>query len=302
MPTDPTTDIDFPVFFWKIVKNSLIFYKQALINYLLLSVITYLPFLVVDAFSSNYTIDLIEFFHGNFLDIIVFLTLPTIYLQHRVFPLATIQLFIQRFFASAVVISVVQFGILILFTLFFAQISIGVILIGLIPYIYLLFAGLFLIMENSNQTISVRNNLVNSAKLVRKRFFVIFVYYFLITFFTSLPFIFFFMWYMMGQAEFTAFEEVFRNQPENSVLLSEKLIALIESFNQPAFKWSRVGIHLLFRPVKSLFLSFLFLGILFELNPAVVKSFLGLTNGKSESEQSEDNILQDAEKQESEEK
>lgn len=300
MPTDSRPEIHFPVFFWRVVQNSLIFYKQAFINYLLLSVITYLPFLVIEIFSSDYTIDLIEFFHGNFLDIIVFLTLPTLYLQNRVLPLATIQLFMQRFFASAVIISVVQFGILVLFTMFFAQIGIGVILIGIIPYIYLIFAGLFLIMENSTKTISVRTNLFNSAKLVRTRFFLVFVDYLFITLFTSLPFIFFFMWFMVGQPEFVAFEEAFRNQPENSVLLSEKLIALVESFSQPTFKWSRIGIHLLFRPIKSLFLCFLFLGILFQINPTTVKSFLGLNDDHTE-QPTDDAIPFPAEKKENQE-
>ena len=280
------TENEFPVMFWGVAKKSVTFFRLAFINYLLLSILSYLPFLVIDLFSTSYAIDLIEFFHGNFLDIIIFLTLPTVYLQNRVYPVATLQLFFQRFFASAVVISFIQFGTLALFTLFFTQISISIILIGMIPYIYLLFAGFFLIMENSSKLISVKANLLNSINLVRSRFIMFFVHYLFITFITSLPFVLFFMWYMVEQPEFTAFQKVFQNQPNNTELITERLLALLESFNKPGFHWSRVTIHVLFRPIKSLFLAFLFLGVLFRINPNAVKSYLGFekTDEVTESE------------------
>ncbi len=282
MPTASSSDFDFPIFFGGIFKKSLRFFGRSFVSFLLLSVVTFIPFLAFEALSEPYLLDLIEFFHGNFLDIIIFLTLPTIYLQGKVFPLPTLVLFFQRFFASVVVISCIQFSSLALFALFFKQVSIGIILVSMIPYIYLIFTGFFLIIENSPQLISVRNNLIDSIKLARTRFFSVFAHYFLITTVTALPFVVFFLWYVAGQPEFSAFEEVFRTQPENSTLLSEKLLGLLETFNRPEFKWPRIGIHIVTRPIKSLFLSFLFLGILFRLNPQIVKSFLGFDNPEIE--------------------
>lgn len=284
------TDLNFPVFFWGILGKSISFFRKSFLNFIILSILSFIPFLIVDLFSASYAIDLIEFFHGNFLDIIIFLTLPTIYLQNRVFPVATLQLFFQRFFASAVVISFIQFGTLTLFTLVFAQISFAIILIGMIPYIYLLFAGFFLIMENSPKLISVKANLINSINLVRSRFFVFFVHYFFITFITSLPFVLFFMWYMVELPEFAAFEQTFRTNPENTAALSQSLATLLESFNQPGFKWGRITIHVLFRPIKSLFLCFLFLGVLHRFNPEVVLSFLGFEKSEEEEEEKSPSI------------
>ncbi|MBU2513029.1 hypothetical protein KJ966_16945 [bacterium] len=274
--TETPISHNFPVFFWGVIGKSFGIFRRFFLNYLILALVSYLPFLILDIFSSIDTVDLIEFFHGNFLDVLIFLTLPTVYMQSRVLPLATIQLFFQRFFASVVLISFVQLGILIFFTQFFAQISLGAILIGILPYIYLIFAGFFLIMENSPKLVSVRHNLLNSIKLTRTRFFVIFWNYIMITLLTVIPLFMFSAWYLTGRPEMGAFTDVFNQNPENSVLMGEKLLELIEVFKQPGFKWSRIIIHVLFRPIKSLFLCFLFLGIMFQLSPDRVKSFLGI--------------------------
>ncbi len=274
--TETPISHNFPVFFGGVIRKSFGVFRRFFLNYLFLAVISYLPFLVLDVVSVIDTVDLIEFFHGNFLDVLVFLTLPTVFMQRRVLPLATLQLFFQRFFASVVLISFIQLGILIFFTQFFAQISLGAILIGIIPYLYLIFAGFFLIMENSPKLVSVRPNLLNSIRLTRTRFFVIFWNYVMITLLTIIPLFLFSAWYLTGRPEMGAFADAFNQNPENSTLMSKTLLELIEVFKQPGFKWSRLVIHVLFRPVKSLFLCFLFLGIMFQLSPDRVKSFLGI--------------------------
>jgi hypothetical protein len=158
----------------------------------------------------------------------------------------------------------------------------------------MIFTGFFLIIENSPKLFSVKNNLLNSVRVARTRFFGIFAHYFLITTITALPFVVFCIWYVSAQPEFAAFEETFRTQPENSKLLSENLMALVESFNRPEFKWPRIGIHILTRPIKSLFLSFLFLGILFRLNPVIVKSFLGFETEEMETGIAENSYPEDS--------
>lgn len=276
MAVKPINQFDFPIKFWAIMIRSIQIYKRSFFNYFILALLTYLPFLIFDQLSRFDLLDIVEFFHGNFLDVVIFLTLPTLYMNKRVFPFATLQLFMHRFFASAVVISFVQLGTLLFFTTFFAQISIGIIIIGIIPYIFLLFAGFFLILENSAKLISVRNNLWNSIKLVRNQFFSIFWNYINITILMVLPLFFFSVWYLGSHPELMTFVESLKNPPQNDLIVGQKLLNTIQSIVQETgFKWSRIGIHLILRPIKSLFLAFLFLGLLQYTAPHAIKSFLG---------------------------
>ena len=104
MSEDRHYNLTFPINFWGLMIRSIQIYRHTFLNYLTLAVITYLPFLIFDQFSRFDLLDIVEFFHGNFLDVIVFLTLPTLLIEKKVFPISTIQLFFQRFFASAVII------------------------------------------------------------------------------------------------------------------------------------------------------------------------------------------------------
>jgi len=276
MEVKPQHKPEFPTHFGGIILRSLKSYRDHFLNYLLLAVITYLPFLVIIQLSHFDLIDIVEFFHGHFLDIIVFLTLPTMLMEKRVFPFATIALFFQRFFASAVVLCFIQLGTLLFFVTFFAQIGLGVILIGVIPYIFLLFAGYYLIMENSERLLSIRPNLKGSIQLVRSRFFTVFWNYFNITIFMFLPLFFFSLWYFSRHDEMLVIRDTLAQATESDLILGQRFIEIIQNIVQETgFKWSRIGIHIGFRPLKSLFLSFLFLSLLQHLTPAAIQGFLG---------------------------
>jgi len=198
-------------------------------------------------------------------------------MEKKVFPISTIQLFIQRFFASAVIISFVQLGILLFFTTFFAQISLGTIIIGIIPYIFLLFAGFFLIMENSSKLISVRKNLISSIGLVKNQFFSIFWNYLNITIIIVIPLFLFSILYLGRHPELVQFVELLQENQTTDSLAGQNLLSIIQNIVQePGFKWSRITIHVLLRPIKSLFLSLLFLGLLQQIKPDDIKSFLGV--------------------------
>lgn len=282
----------FPITFGGILFKSIRTYGESFFNYILLAGITYVPFLFIIEVSSLDLMDIVEFFHGNFLDIIVFLTLPTLFINNRVFPVATVSLFVQRFFASAVVISFVQLGTLLFFITFFAQISIGVILVGIIPYLFLLFAGFFLIMENASKLISVKMNLFNSIKLVRGQFFSIFWNYLAITFLVFLPLLFFSLWYIGSHPDMIEVRNRAGSSPESQIMNIQGVLAQVQGIVQEGgFQWSRIGIHILFRPLKSLFLAFLFLGIIQRISPDTIVNFLGRDTGSddiasSESDQS----------------
>ncbi len=284
MPTASTTDFEFTVSFWGNVTKSLQFYVRHFINILVVSIVTFIPFLLLVTFSSK-ALPLIEFFHGSFLDLIVLLMLPTIYLHGRVFPLATIQLFLQRFFASAVAISCIQFAVMI-FPMFFGQASGFLFVIGMIPYFYLLFAGFFLIIENSEQLISIKNNIINSFRIVKSRFFIVFVHFFVISLIISLPISLYLLFFAIGQPEFKSLVDVMQKQPENTELFKQHYSGLIDSVTSHDFLWTSLVCHVIFRPIKSLFLSFLFLGILFKLNPQTVKSYLGIPEPDESQEES----------------
>jgi len=268
--------LQFPTTFGGILIRSIQTYAESFFNYLILACLTYLPFLAIIELSDLDIMDIVEFFHGNFLDIIIFLTLPTLFINKKVLPLATISLFVQRFFASAVVISLVQLGTLLLFITFFAQISIGVILVGIIPYVFLLFAGFFLIMENAPKLISVKDNLFNSVKLVKGQFFAIFWNFISITFMIFLPLFFFSLWYLGSHPEMIEIRNILNANPEGDSLVIQRFLTLVQNIVQESgFKWSRIGIHILFRPLKSLFLTFLFLGIIQRISPSTIIKFLG---------------------------
>ena len=272
----------FPTSFNSILIKSTRIYAKSFVNYLLIAFITYLPFLILIELSKLDIMDMVEFFHGNFLDIVIFLTLPTLFIEKKVLPLATISLFVQRFFASAVIISFVQLGTLLFFITFFARISLGAILVGIIPYIFLLFAGFFLIMENAPRLISIRLNLIHSIKLVRGQFFSIFWNFISITILVFLPLFFFSLWYIGGHQEMIVVREGLSQNPEADSMIVQNFLTLVQSIVQEnGFKWSRIGIHILFRPLKSLFLTMLFLGIIQRVSPNTIVNFLGI-NSNSE--------------------
>ncbi|MFH2132217.1 MAG: hypothetical protein ABIK68_17710 [bacterium] len=269
----------FPTSFNGILIKSIQTYAEYFFNYLLLACITYLPFLLLIEISKLDIMDIVEFFHGNFLDIVIFLTIPTLAINRKVFPVATISLFVQRFFASAVIISFIQLGTLLFFITSFAQISLGVILIGIIPYIFLLFAGFFLIMENASKLISVRMNLFHSIKLVKGQFFSIFWNFISITILVFLPLFFFSLWYLGSHPEMITIRNDIGTTPEADSMIVQRFLTIVQDIVQESgFKWSRIGIHVLFRPLKSLFLTFLFLGIIQRVSPDTIARFLGQNN------------------------
>ena len=278
MIRNQTLDLDFPTRFWALTAKSVASYKNFFLSYLFLAVVAYVPFFIIGSFSGPEMQDIFEFFHGGFLDIIIFLTLPTIRQQNQVYPFATIQLFFQRFFASAVIIILVQLGVLLYFARSFAAVSISAIIIGLVPYVFLLFAGFYLIMENSRKMISIKSNMISSIKIVKKQFFTIFWSYINITIICILPLFLFTIYYLGNHPEITAFAETLdATSRQSDVQSGQKLLEILQLIaGENGFKWSRITIHIVLRPIKSLFLSFLFLGALYRTSPDLVNSFLGI--------------------------
>lgn len=292
----------FPTGFGGILIKSLQTYAGSFLNYGLLSVLTFLPFLILIEISRLDLMDMVEFFHGNFLDIIIFLSLPTLFMHGRVYPFATISLFMQRFFASAVIISFVQLGTLLFFILFFVQISVMLMLVGFIPYLFLLFAGFFLILENSEKLISVKTNLLNSLRIVRTQFFLVFTNYALISILVMLiPLFIFTLWYLGNHPDMTDLSNLnsrITENPEAEVVVLQDAFARIQSIIQEdRYVWVRMGIHVVLRPIKSLFLAFLFLSIIQRLSPDTVKGFLRFSDDDNQDPESKTIVSSEDENQ-----
>ncbi|PCI24972.1 MAG: hypothetical protein COB67_11080 [SAR324 cluster bacterium] len=262
--------------FWKLLGVSIRTYQAHFLNYFILGAITYIPFLIIDAFSTMDLMDLMDFFHGNFLDILVFLTLPTLVLKKRVFPFATLQLFSQNFFASAVIISFIQLGTLFFFLMFFAQLNFGLILLGTLPYIFLLFAGFYLILHNDQKLISITKNIQQSIQTVKSHFSLVFWNFLNITILLIAPVFFFSMWYLSNHTELLQFTHEIQAGKQQDLLMGQRLMDLLQSIVlEPGFRWGRVGIHLLLRPIKALFLAYLFVEIMKRIAPGMIFNFLG---------------------------
>ena len=74
------------------------------------------------------------------------------------------------------------------------------------------------------------------------------------------------------------------SSPEADTMIVQRFLTLVQGIVQEGgFKWSRIGIHILFRPLKSLFLAFLFLGIIQRISPGTIVNFLGQDSGTEES-------------------
>lgn len=272
--------LDSPVQFWTIFSKSLNFYRYSFFGYLLISVIAFAPLLIFNQFSQSNLLEIIEFIHGAFVDILVFLTFPTLFSDKKIYPAATVQMFLQRFFASAVLIGLIQMCALFLSLSIFASISFGLILIGFIPYIFLVFSGFFLIFGNSNRVIDVNKNLLQSIQTVRQFFAPVFLHMILITFITMIPMLIFSFWFISNHPEFAALIQT-GEQGTAVPGYGTKVFSLIQEIIQTSsFQWGRIGLHILLRPLKSIFLSILFLTLLFKLTPESVSSFLGLSSDK----------------------
>ncbi len=261
---------EFPVLFWGIFKKGITIYKQSFLSYLILTLITFLPFLIFDTLIKFDIFGIIKLFHGNFLDIIIFLTLPTVFTQRKVYPMATIQLFMQRFFLSSAIIIFIQLVTI----LFFST------LVGFIPYIFFMFAGFFLIMENSPASISIQNNLINSIRLVKSRFFPLFWNYLSISFLIVIPFVLivYAILYFNEHPSLINLIEAFEKGSADKKLIDQHFWKVIDAIIE--FKETHIVCHVVFRPIKSLFLAFLFLGIINQITPGVIRDYLGVSNGK----------------------
>ncbi|MBT4286658.1 MAG: hypothetical protein HOD92_04915 [Deltaproteobacteria bacterium] len=313
-------DLGLPIKFKTIFKKTFLLYRSHFLSVISLSALAYLPFLLLEPFTDDpQFVVFVETLHGCFLDVIIFLTLPTIFIHKKIFPIATLQIFFQRFFASSVIISVVQFfaliviGIMIFmklaisvlaigtqaaggipFLIIFIPISIAILVVGFIPYIKLIFSGFFLILGNETKLIDVKRNLLSSIQLLKTSLFPVLIAIFKITILISIPVFIFMNWYLMNHPEVTALIKSFdTQQPAMGEKMIETQLEMInivfKILQEPNFAIGRILIHCLVRPIKSIFLCILFLSLMMRFNPDSIKSYFSIqTPDTTEVEETED--------------
>lgn len=281
-----SNQINTPVQFWGILKKSISFYRCSFFSYLVISIVTFVPFIVLNQFTQSNFLEIEEFIHGVFIDILIFLTFPTLISEKKIYPFATIQMFLQRFFASSVLIGLVQMGVLFLFLSFFAQLSFGFILVGIIPYLFTIFAGFYLIFENSTRLIDVNKNLLRSIQLVKQFFMAVFQNFLMISLIIMIPMFIFSVWFITNHTEVAALLQGAKQGATAGA--GVEVFSLIQEVIQTAsFQWGRISIHLLFRPLKSIFLAVLFFSLVSKIDPVGVASFLGFSENNIDTDLNE---------------
>jgi len=271
----------FPTRFGEIFINSLKCYKQFFAAYVTLSFLSFLPFILINLIAPVRLLDVFEVIHGNILDIIIFLTLPTLFIDKKVFPLATLSVF-KGFIAAALLISLLQFATLLFFVIFFIQINIALVFFGFIPYVFLIFSGYFLILNNIPNILNAGRTLMQSLRLVGQSFLPVILGVLNISLVMLLPISIFSFWYFGNHPDMAQFSVPDGFDTTNDARITENFFQTFQIIAQEdPFQAGRIGIHILFRPLKSLFLAFLFLGILHAISPKVLQGYF--TSYKSQS-------------------
>ncbi len=285
-------DLGYPLFFFKMFEKSVRIYFHSLLNYIIISFLVYSPLLLFEITGQPQLVTFFEMFHSSFVDILVFLTLPTLLVYNTVMPLRTIQIFLQRFFASAVVITIIQ-----LFVYSFGSFFFGI--IGLIPYVFIIFAGFFLVIENSSATFNVKRSLSQSLLLSRTVLLPIIWNLVLVSVLLSLPIVVFVFWHLSGNQElweaYQASEAVLLANQEHSWEWMAKTAestrsVFLQLFKEPEFRVGWAFLHILIRPLKAIFIAVMFIALMQRLDPVRIKKYLSIHSQESSSDSTTENL------------
>ena len=269
---DQTT---FSTEFGDVFKLSFDAYRKFIGGLIIIAAVSFAPCFVLSKVFSFQNAELIGLVHGLILDVIVFLALPTIYSAGNIFPIKTLQIF-QRFFTSALLIAFAQ--------LLFMMLG----LIGMVPLVFLLFAGQFLILHNSGNLIDVMHNVRESANLAKESFGLIFWSFLGITVVTILPEVFFRISYMFSHPEIVALAAQGEEAKVVGSNFSSKALQLTEDISkEDSFQMWGSLLHVIVRPLKSLFLAFLFLACLGKIDALRVQSYLQFSTDEGNSDEAE---------------
>lgn len=240
----------FPLGFFPQLIQALQNYGRFLPAYLMLSVATYFPFVLLDELTSFDSYGVSGFLTARFFDVVVFISIPFLVTNNYISVKQVLQLFFQRFFGKIVLVCLIQFSFIFLAVGFFASINISLLFLGFFAYLFILFAGLFMVFYSVGQDRlpPIPLVVVNSFLLVRNHFGLVFRNILLLSIYAAFPTLVFLFGY---SANIDGLDQV------------QDFNALVSTLLQdPGLKWGMVAIQTIVRPFESLFLGFLFLGIL----------------------------------------
>lgn len=276
----PTTLSSPPMRFWPLLGRAFGLYKANLLNLFLLGFLSYLPFWVLDLTADLDMSDPVELIHGFLLDILVCLALPTLLNHGRIYPFATLRIF-QDYFAAAVLVVLSQVFLLFVLMLFFSGLGLPFVMFALMPFVLVLFVGHFMLVNGKPAIRELGQNIADSFQLVKNSFASVFFGYLNISLLMILPILLFSFYYLTTHPQI---EKLITQMEQESQLEQESqgetLLNLVESLKvvvgETSYKIGRLTLHLLFRPLKSLFLALLFAQLLERFNPKAHQRFFGL--------------------------
>ncbi|OGG95191.1 MAG: hypothetical protein A2508_07520 [Candidatus Lambdaproteobacteria bacterium RIFOXYD12_FULL_49_8] len=267
-----------PFSFIPLFAQALHLYKSQFGNLFILGILSFLPFWGLDFLLKGLDVrdlnDLIELFHGFLLDILVFLALPTLLNYGRVYPLATLKIF-QDYFGTGVVLVLFQIFALFFSLLFFSQFGFIMVTFGLVPFVFVLFIGHFMLVNGTPQFSGLKQSFLNSISLVRSFFVPVFFGYLNISILMITPIFLFSMVYLKGHPEMAQWLEVSTN-PDTPIDLPNLMEMLQRIVSEFEYQGGRLGIHLVFRPLKAVFMALLFARLLELSAPEKHSAYLGI--------------------------
>ena len=263
---------NFPKNFWGLLAISFLTYKKNFFNYLLLGFLVYLPCLITIQFFSLEILVVVDFISTRFLDVVVFLTMPVWFLEKKVYPLGTLQIFFQKYFGPVVKITLIQ--LFFLFLLFFAGgLNPTFLLFPGLAFLFIFLTSLFFVLTFSDRPLPLRICFSNSILLVRMNFLAvlskIFLLYFLINILTLISMALFAPQYI---EDFKNLNEV---STEQQLMANEATMLKWFKENNMLMKFGLIQIIL--RPIASLFISYLFISLTVRtLTPQVFRFLFGV--------------------------
>jgi len=276
--------------FWSLFIKSLGYYRATFKNLMILTVVSYLPFFVIGRFTRSDLSDPMELLHGFLLDVLVCLALPTILSQSKVYPLETLKIF-QDYFAQIVVIILGQMFFIFFLMLLFSSFGVMFLFFSLLPFVFVLFAGQFALVNGKPKIMELSENLVASFSLVKENFRLVLFSYLNISSLMIVPILVFSLYYVGSHPLANQMAAASESKEMAQVPMVEFMGQIKTIVGEEGYQNGRLVVHLLVRPIKSLFMALLFAQLLMIIAPEKFSRFFQISGADDEDGDEEDPTL-----------
>jgi len=268
--------------FWSLFLKSIQYYRGTFKNLLILTVVSYLPFFVIGRFTRVDLADPMELLHGFLLDILICLALPTIINQGKVYPLATFKIF-QDYFAQVVVIILGQMFLIFFLMAFFSSFGLVFLFVSLLPFVFVLFTGQFALVNGKTKIMELSENVSASFSLVKGNFRLVLFGYLNISSLMVLPILIFSMYYIGSHSTAAHLLEASESAKVAGGVPLQDIVGEIKGIvDEEGYQNGRLVVHLLVRPLKSLFMALLFAHLLQLIAPDKYNRFFKMAESEGD--------------------